>query len=63
MEIDRQAHEQVNKLQIDFYKRMGDMKRRLCSLQTENWCLDRRQSGDCRMREDSELFQEYLEHR
>ena len=30
MEMDRQAHEQVNNLHIDIYKRMGD-----CSLHVE----------------------------
>ena len=63
MEMDSQAHEQVKELQIDIYKRMGDKKRRVCSLQTESWCMNRRQSGDYRMAEGSDFYQEYTEHR
>ena len=61
MEMDRQAYEQVKGLQIEVYKRMRVMKECVRSLQTENWCMDRRQSGYFIMTEDSELFEEYPE--
>ena len=63
MEMDRYAYKQVKGLSTYMYKRMCMMNGWLRSLQTENWCMDRRQCGDYRMTEDSELFQEYPEHR
>ena len=59
--MDRQVYEKVKGLHIEIYKRMCMMNDEVGSLQIENQCLDHSQSGYCRMTEDSELFQEYLE--
>ena len=61
MEMDRQGYEQVKGLHIEVYKRIRVMKECVRSLQTENWCMDPRQSEDFIMTGDSELFQEYPE--
>ena len=53
----------MKSLNIDMYKRMGVKKTRVRSLQAERWCMDPCQSGDCIMKEDSEFFEEYPEHR
>ena len=63
MEMDHQAYEQVKGLRTYMYKMMCMMNGWVCSLQIESWCMDHRRSGDYRMTEDFELFQEYPEQR
>ena len=59
--MDRQVYEQVKGLQINIYKRICMINDVVGSLQTENWCMDRHRSGDYRMTDDYERFQEYSE--
>ena len=58
MKMNSLKYEQVKGLNIDKYKRMR-VKISVFSLQAESWSMDCRRSGDCRMKDDSEFFQEY----
>ena len=63
MKLKSQAYEQVKGRKIGMHKRMVETGLLKGSLQAESWHMDCRRSGDCRMKEDFELFQEYAEQR